>query len=295
LILPLVLAIITVRQLAALLPTDGQIAYQSSRGRGENIFLVDVRTLHSVNLTRGRALYNAAPAWSPDGEYIAFERYNRGVLGLDNTSIYIMRFDGSGVRRLSHLRHFMPAWSPDGTQIAFVSTGETIWQIAAEGGEAVRLTTGLMPDWAPMSGRLALLGRERPNDELHPGFALQLFEFAALPAQRHTLLPDEITVSAPDWSPDEAQLAMSITSGSTTRLALLAADCRVDCPAELALLALPYNGYAPDWSPDGRRLAFECQMAQRVEICAVDSDGGNLRRLTYSPPGINNRAPAWRP
>jgi TolB protein len=55
--------------------------------------------------------------WSPDGRFILFTS-NRDHP--DNyTDVYVMRPDGSGVRRLTHQRAYTPAWSPDGEHIVF--------------------------------------------------------------------------------------------------------------------------------------------------------------------------------
>jgi TolB protein len=57
-------------------------------------------------------------AWSPDGRRIAFTRRRNG-----NWDVYVMRADGSGVRRLtpsgSALAEDEPAWSPDGSALVF--------------------------------------------------------------------------------------------------------------------------------------------------------------------------------
>ncbi len=59
-------------------------------------------------LTRNGAR-SVAPAWSPDGQRIAFER-----LG----DVYVIDADGTGERRLSQIGTH-PSWSPDGQKIAF--------------------------------------------------------------------------------------------------------------------------------------------------------------------------------
>ena len=57
-----------------------------------------------------------APAWSPDGRWIAFERE---VNDRRYVTVYVVRPDGTGLRRLSPARVGQDwAWSPDGRWIA---------------------------------------------------------------------------------------------------------------------------------------------------------------------------------
>jgi hypothetical protein len=90
-----------------------------------------------------------APAFSPDGQYIAFtERSNSG----SRYDIYRINSDGSGRVRLTDIplwqtvgpdqveppHNLSPAWSPDGEQIAFVTnrTGRwEIWAMAPDGSD----------------------------------------------------------------------------------------------------------------------------------------------------------------
>ena len=64
------------------------------------------------NLTRSPA-HDGGPAWSPDGQQIAFVR---------DQQIQKMNADGSAQRRLTRSDNpeQSPAWSPDGKRIAFV-------------------------------------------------------------------------------------------------------------------------------------------------------------------------------
>jgi len=64
------------------------------------------------------------PAWSPDGERIAFSGLH-SVGDRGTFEIFTVRPDGTGVTRVTHsdpadlVDHRMPSWSPDGLQLVF--------------------------------------------------------------------------------------------------------------------------------------------------------------------------------
>jgi len=89
------------------------------------LFVVDVASGATEQIaTPHLGVYR--PAWSPDGQWIAFAGVNR-------SGIYVVRPDGTGLRLLTDSRFFTPdnpEWSTDGTTIAFtanLSDGEVGW------------------------------------------------------------------------------------------------------------------------------------------------------------------------
>ena len=98
--------------------------------------------------------YHVEPAWSPDGQWIAYRFIDGG-----NHEIYIVKPDGSSRANLTNhpAADIEPDWSPDGKWIAFASdrTGFfDLYVMRADGGGApARLTTSSgkdsEPSWGP--------------------------------------------------------------------------------------------------------------------------------------------------
>jgi Tol biopolymer transport system component len=134
---------------AGTLSPDGtKLAFVSTQGgaRTTNIWIMDLKSRRSRNLTGdGKSEpsptmnSNFRPAWSPDGKWIAFtsdrgEKWGGAEMGAGAghthpTSLYVVRVDGTGLRRLTsstpETSTGTPKWSADGKKIV-------VYQIATK-------------------------------------------------------------------------------------------------------------------------------------------------------------------
>jgi Phosphodiester glycosidase/WD40-like Beta Propeller Repeat len=110
---------------------------------------------------------DAAPAWSPVGDRIAYVSDRRALF----PDLHLLRVDGRGRRRLTDTGAIEanPAWSPDGTTIAFerARPGEpsNLWTIVPATGEERRITSApgweSDPAWSPDGRHVAFVSAPR--------------------------------------------------------------------------------------------------------------------------------------
>jgi Tol biopolymer transport system component len=113
---------------AAFSPDGRQIVFVSTREGGHsNLWVLDVATRTAKRLTSG-AWGDFRPSWSPDGQWIAFSsdrgtpfQFARGRWEqLHLVDVYVVRPDGSGLRRLTNSSGVCgsPRWSRDSKRLA---------------------------------------------------------------------------------------------------------------------------------------------------------------------------------
>lgn len=185
-----------------------------------------------TRLTTARG-YDAEASFSPDGQWIAFsstrDAYSRTLSAAEQRQfetdpsyfgeIYIMRADGSGVRRLTQVPGYDggPFFSPDGKRIVFRRFDERgliadIWTMNLDGTGATQLTDFGAMSWAPYihpSGAYIIFASNKLGFE---NFELFLVDIAGRRQPVRVTYSDGFD-GLPVPSPDGTRLAWTTSRG----------------------------------------------------------------------------------
>lgn len=233
-----------------------------------------------------------APAGSPDGRWIAYERREAGQSSYSH--LWLMSRDGRGATRLTDgpSDNLAPTWSADSRKIAFASDRDGDWDIYLldlASGKLTQVTDDdaedLNPAWAHGDDRIAFQSnRLGPNPEI----------FTMAPdgsdVQRLTVNPNGD--GDPSWSPaadrivfwgsrPEGQGLYVVDAGGTDSSLLVAQSLRPGSPAwAYAGEIIAFSGYRPE--------------SGYSEIMRVQADGSGLVLLTNNEVDFDY-APGWLP
>jgi hypothetical protein len=244
--------------------TNGKIAFL----QGHSIFTVNPDGSNQTMVAAPPAnLFYQDPAWSPDGNRIAFISSNSAGA----SSLNVINGDGTNLSSLTSspdvFQH--PTWSPDGSQIAFAvssSVDTSIWVINGDGSNLHNLipATTSQPAWSPDGKKIAVVVGGPASHNIW----LKNADGTGSLAQLTSGTQDD----SPTWSPDGTQIAFSL-SRQIYRI-------KVDGTGLTKLSNGADNDSHPSWSPDSTRIAFQTSTSS-VDIWTMSTvDGSGRAELT---------------
>jgi len=255
---------------------DGRlVAYTAGPAGRRDIYLLRVGG-RAINLTADSPADDSQPAFSRDGERIAF-RSER-----DGGGIFVMGVTGESVKRVT-TSGFDPRWSPDGRRLVYATEAvidpysravrSEVWTADVTAGTASRLWDGdaVQPAWSPHSTRIAfwaLTGGQR--------------DIWTIPASGGTpvaVVSDDATDWAPEWSPDGGTLYFVSDRGGAPNLWQVAIDETTGVPRSVPTAVT--NGVralgSARISGDGSRMVVSAtDRAAELSLVGFDAAAGRL-------------------
>jgi len=138
-------------------PDSKSVAYVTKKMRGKqyavstnsDVYIYDVNSKQTVNLTEDMKGFEFTPSYSPDGKYIAWTSMERDGYESDKTRLFIYNFQSKEktycTRDLDQNAEG-PEWSDDSKSVYFISgvrATEEIYRYDVNGGKISRVTDGI--------------------------------------------------------------------------------------------------------------------------------------------------------
>ncbi len=199
--------------------SDGSyIIYQCLHQGNWDIFLQRIGGYKPINLTEDSAEDDVTPAYSPDGQFIAFRSSRQGG------GIFVMGSTGESVRRVSDVG-YAPSWSPDGQKIVFATEGvlsplarntvSQLWTLDIRSGEKKKISDGdaVQPRWSPHARRIAYWGLAGGG-----GARRDIYTIDPGGGNRVAVTTDPAVDWNPVWSPDGTYLYFASDRGGSMNI-----------------------------------------------------------------------------
>jgi Tol biopolymer transport system component len=160
-------------------PKADQIAFMSTLDGEADIYTMNLTGLMNKNLTHDETIgmrTDVEPAWSPTGEYVAFQR-NFIKAEEFGAQLYRVATTGKELGPITPLQKGVvdthPSWSPDGNSIVFSSDRDgnfELYTVKASGFGLTQLThtklgiENLEPAWSPDGEMIVFTQRRGDGD-----------------------------------------------------------------------------------------------------------------------------------
>jgi Tol biopolymer transport system component len=199
----------------ALSPDGQSFAFASARRGSSDIFVQRVGGRNPVVVAGDPNRDEAAPAFSPDGAWIAFHD------AAGSGGIFVTGATGESTRRLTDFGYH-PAWSPDGQRIVFCTelisvpqsrgSNSALWTVDVKGGAPVKLSEGdaVQPSWSPGNKQIAYWAVDTGQRDI--------FTMPVTGGPRVAITSDAPIDWAPVWSADGRYLYFSSDRGGSMNI-----------------------------------------------------------------------------
>lgn len=262
-------------------PIHGEIVFYR-QSEGHDIWIMDSDGRNQRRLTTHPAT-DSLPAWSHDGQQLAFLSHRRGGQLQHAPNIWVMDVDSSNLRLAVETNGMMidgpPRWMAFGG-VAYKQREEVI-----TGNNHILYDNNPLEVVWSQQGHVALVEYSTAGGQ-EDIYIEPLFD------RRIRLTHNPADDDQPAWNPEGDRIAYRSHTVATSEIFVV----NIDGTGHRNLTNHPGDDQWPTWSPDGNHIAFQSNRDNRFDwdIYVMDAKGTNLRNLTNNLQH-NEIQPAWRP
>ncbi len=262
---------------------DSKIAFVSTVGTNKEVFICDFDGSHPTQLTRYKSI-SLSPAWSSDGQWIAYTSYAKG-----NPDLYIRHvYENRGTVVSRKGLNIAPAWVPGAHQLAATLSYEgnpEIYLLTGAGKMIKKLTKSsgidVSASFSPDGRQMAFVSKRGGTPQIY------IKDLNSGSVRRFTFSGKNNT--QPNWSPKGDQIAY--TSMNDGRFNIWIAD--VSGGGQMQLTRNAGDNESPSWAPDGSMIVFSSSREGASKIYLMTAFGTDQRKL-FDMKGKQSE-PKWSP
>lgn len=262
---------------------DTQIAFVSTSSGAKEIYICefDGYNIHRVTHTNSITL---TPAWSSDGQWIAYTSYAKG-----KPDLYIKHLkENRGTVVSKEGVNITPAWFPNRFDLAATlsfSGDPEIYLLTGTGKVIKRLTNNkgidVSPAWSPDGKNMAFVSKRSGTPQIY------IKNLDSDQVNRLTFQGNYNT--QPSWSPKGDKIAYASMEGGLNNIIVIG----IDGQRPIQMTHNDGDNESPSWSPDGSLIVFSSTREGPSRIYVMTVYGTDQRRL-LSLKGQQTQ-PKWSP
>ena len=260
---------------------NSKIAFVSSGTGKKEIYICDFDGYNPRQITKSNSI-SLSPAWSTDGNWLAYTSYARGkpdlyIKNLKENKVSVVAKEGVNIT---------PAWVPGKFELAATLSfsGDPEIYMLTGGGKVIKRVTrnwgiDVSPSFSPDGRKMAFVSKRSGNPQIY------CQDLSSEQVKRLTFHGKNNTT--PSWSPKGDKIVYSSMEKGLFNVYMIGADGG----DATQLTNDAGDNESPTWSPDGSLIAF-CSTREGVSRIYVMTSYGTEQRRLFSMSGEQTN-PKW--